>query len=195
MKTVLCYGDSNTWGQAEFDGRIPAEKQWVNILQDQLASYKFIQEGLGGRVAGDYDARPYRNGKLSYEVAYRSASPVDIVVIALGTNDLKRHYGRTARQIVDDLLWYAQESNRLNDKRNYPRPRIIYLLPANFVAGEYFNGDEELWRKVIALMKQTSYEYIEPNNLKMTKDGVHYSYEAHETVAALVKNKLMEETV
>lgn len=193
MKKILCYGDSNTWGQAEFNGRIADEKQWPNILQAELSDYKVIQEGLGGRIAGDYDSnQPYRNGKTAYEVAFRSANPIDIVVIALGTNDLKPRYNRTAEQIVDDLLWYAQESNRLNDKLDRPHPRMIYLLPANFVSGDYYNGSEELRQKVIALMKQKPYEHIELNNLRMTKDGVHYSYEAHEQVAQLVKEKIME---
>ena len=193
MKRILCYGDSNTWGQAEFDGRIADEEQWVTILQSQLAGYKVIQEGLGGRVAGDYDEeRPYRNGKSSYEVVFRTASPVDVVIIALGTNDLKRCCNRTAPQITEDLLWYAQESNRLTDKLGHPHPRVIYLLPANFTAGDYFDGDEELRQEVIGLMKQSPYEFIELNGLKMTKDGVHYSYEAHQTVAQLVKDKIME---
>lgn len=193
MKKVLCYGDSNTWGQAEFNGRIADEKQWPNILQAGLPDYKVVQEGLGGRIAGDYDSnRPYRNGKTAYEVVFRSANPIDIVIIALGTNDLKLGYNRTAEQIVDDLLWYAQESNRLSDKFGRTHPRMIYLLPANFVVSDYYNGNEELRQKVIVLMKQKPYEYIELNGLEMTKDGVHYSYEAHEQVAQLVKDKIME---
>lgn len=46
MKKILCYGDSNTWGQAAFGGRIEGEEQWPNILQALLpSSCKVIQEG------------------------------------------------------------------------------------------------------------------------------------------------------
>ncbi|HMH70232.1 MAG TPA: hypothetical protein VK502_02440, partial [Candidatus Saccharimonadales bacterium] len=98
MKRLLCYGDSNTWGQAQhqvgMSKRIASDRQWPQILQHLLFNEcLIIQEGLGGRVAGDFDTeKSYYNGKTSYEVVLRSAAPVDLVIIALGTNDLKVRY-------------------------------------------------------------------------------------------------------
>ena len=56
MKKILIYGDSNTWGDNFFLGkRIDDDKQWANILQKKLGSeYKVIQEGLPGRIAGNF---------------------------------------------------------------------------------------------------------------------------------------------
>ena len=66
MKKILIYGDSNTWGDNFFLGkRIDDDKQWANILQKKLGSeYKVIQEGLPGRIAGNFDIEePYKNGR------------------------------------------------------------------------------------------------------------------------------------
>ena len=37
MKTILCYGDSNTWGyDASTGGRFPPETRWLKVLQPVL---------------------------------------------------------------------------------------------------------------------------------------------------------------
>ena len=52
MKTILCYGDSNTWGyNAETQGRFPPESRWPNVLARELGDgYTIIPEGLNGRT-------------------------------------------------------------------------------------------------------------------------------------------------
>src|SRR6266496_2845536 len=52
MRTVLCYGDSNTWG---FDPvrqhRYPREVRWPGRLQAALgADWHVVEEGLNGRT-------------------------------------------------------------------------------------------------------------------------------------------------
>ena len=97
MKKILIYGDSNTWGDNFFLGkRIDDDKQWANILQKKLESeYKVIQEGLPGRIAGNFDIEePYKNGKDSFLSIYKSHAPIDILIIALGSNDLQIKYNK-----------------------------------------------------------------------------------------------------
>ena len=56
MKKILIYGDSNTWGDNFITGeRIPDDKQWPHILEANIKGYKILQEGLPGRIAGDYE--------------------------------------------------------------------------------------------------------------------------------------------
>ena len=106
MKKILIYGDSNTWGDNFFLGkRIDDDKQWANILQKKLGSeYKVIQEGLPGRIAGNFDIEePYKNGKDSFLSIYKSQAPIDILIIALGSNDLQKKYNRAYKNIIEDL--------------------------------------------------------------------------------------------
>jgi lysophospholipase L1-like esterase len=53
MKTVLCYGDSLTWGYNPSDGiRYPFEQRWPGVLQRELSdSVRVIEEALSGRTA------------------------------------------------------------------------------------------------------------------------------------------------
>jgi lysophospholipase L1-like esterase len=194
MKKILCYGDSNTYGMDAHQGRIDDHKQWPNILQALLSSdYKVAQEGLGGRFAGDIAGdKPYKNGKAGFEIVIRSVLPVEVVVVALGTNDCKRKYTRTATEIAKDLLWYEKDAEEIAKKYNMPIPSVLYILPANFVVNEYFPGDQELRKEAIALMKQSGREYIELNDLELVEDGVHYSVNDHQKVAEIVHQKIQE---
>lgn len=199
MKKVLCYGDSNTYGLDAYHGRIEDVAQWPNILQSFLSSeYKVIQEGLGGRFAGDVRTdKVYQNGKASFDVIVRSTLPAEIIIVALGTNDCKREFNRTAVEIVKDLLWYTEKTREIARQFSMSMPKILYLLPANFTESEYFEGNATLRNEIIAGMKKSGVLYIEINDLELSEDGVHYSIADHKKVAEIVRNKIirMEQTV
>lgn len=93
-KTVLCYGDSLTWGfDAEGQARHPFEDRWPSVLQKALGpGVNVIAEGLNGRTTAydDHLAAADRNGARLLPSILTSHAPLDLVVIMLGTNDLKR---------------------------------------------------------------------------------------------------------
>jgi lysophospholipase L1-like esterase len=65
MKTVLCYGDSNTWGYDPLtQDRFPRDTRWPGILRHELGEgYLVIEEGLNGRTTvWDDPIEGYKNG-------------------------------------------------------------------------------------------------------------------------------------
>jgi lysophospholipase L1-like esterase len=104
MKTVLCYGDSNTWGyDPATEGRYSLEARWVSVLAHELGSdYLVIPEGLNGRttVWPDPVEGEYKSGKTYLIPCLESHHPVDLVVMMLGTNDLKHRFGLSAWDIA-----------------------------------------------------------------------------------------------
>ena len=92
MKTLVCFGDSNTWGYIPGSGgeRFPREVRWPTQLQRLLGDeWDVIPEGLNGRTATI--ERPDSEGRdgLPYLLpCLHSHAPVDVVVIFLGTNDV-----------------------------------------------------------------------------------------------------------
>lgn len=92
MKTIVCYGDSNTYGYNPENGfRYEYEERWTTILQKELKdSAIVIPEGLNGRTTSFEDElRPGRNGATYLDPCLHSHGPIDLVVLMLGTNDLK----------------------------------------------------------------------------------------------------------
>ena len=95
MKNILCFGDSNTFGTNPSGGRWERGQRWPGILQQRLGSgFYVIEEGLGGRTAASEDfLTPDKNGSKHLPIALHSHRPLDLVVLMLGTNDMKHRFG------------------------------------------------------------------------------------------------------
>lgn len=208
MKKVLIYGDSNVWGDDFLrNKRIPDDKQWANILQNNLGNdYKILQEGLPGRIAGDDETiKKYKNGKDSFISTFRTNAPIDVLVIALGTNDLQIKYNKSEKKIITDLLWYEEilkESYKDMDDRkkffkNGKMPNIIYILPINFDfkvnAKDIFNLDSEVKRQKIIKYFNNNNKFLVLNNMELLNDGIHLSYNGHKEMAKFVSEVLINE--
>ena len=206
MKKILIYGDSNTWGDNFFLGkRIDDDKQWANILQKKLESeYKVIQEGLPGRIAGNFDIEePYKNGKDSFLSIYKSHAPIDILIIALGTNDLQMKYNKSSEKVIEDLLWYKKTISDMyediDDRKKYFNskfPDIIYILPANFDykvnASIIFDKNSETKRKeIIDYFQKNNLKSIFINNIPLFDDGLHYNFDGHKIMSEEVFKKII----
>ena len=93
MKTILCYGDSLTWGySAEGPGRHAPEDRWPNVLQSLLgAEVAVIAEGLNGRTTAfdDHLGSADRNGARILPTLLTTHAPIDLIIIMLGANDMK----------------------------------------------------------------------------------------------------------
>jgi lysophospholipase L1-like esterase len=113
MRTILCYGDSNTYGTAPMQhleddrrfgpGGTAGGERWVSVMRAQLgAEWWVVEEGLPGRttVLDDPIEGIHKNGLTYLKPCLESHRPVDIVTIALGTNDLKARFGMPVSDIA-----------------------------------------------------------------------------------------------
>ena len=103
MKTILAYGDSLTFGANPAPGgaRHAYEDRWPGALEAGLGGkVRVVAEGLGGRttVSDDWYANADRNGARILPTILESHSPLDLVIIMLGTNDLKPSICGSARE-------------------------------------------------------------------------------------------------
>lgn len=145
MKTVLCYGDSLTFGSdpAVKDGRHAYEYRWPTVLEAGLGCdrVRIIAEGLGGRttVFDDWSGRGAgdRNGARILPTILSSHAPLDAVVIMLGTNDMKEY-------ICGSALGAAMGMKRLADivrMHSWPQgagvPQVVLVAPPHCVATEH----------------------------------------------------------
>jgi len=107
QKTILTFGDSNTFGTPPMTEhgtvlRFDKDQRWPGVMQAETGCH-LIEEGLPGRTAGalsDPIMGPHMNGHLGLRIALQSHGPIDRLVIMLGTNDLKAHFGLTPEGIA-----------------------------------------------------------------------------------------------
>ena len=103
MKTILCYGDSNTWGyNPNTQERHEYSNRWTTVLQRELGDdYLVIPEGLNGRTTVWEDPiELHKNGAAYLPPCLESHKPINLVIIMLGTNDLKQRFSLPACDIA-----------------------------------------------------------------------------------------------
>lgn len=131
--SVVCYGDSNTYGyEPATGGRYAPEVRWTTILQGKLGErYEVISEGLNGRTtAYDRPGANWKNGVSSFIACLGTHKPVDYLVIMLGTNDCAAGLGLTDEAIakgMENLVVLAEETSA--ELQGYI-PEIIVVCPA-----------------------------------------------------------------
>lgn len=100
MKEILCFGDSNTYGLIPgTTSRFDRSTRWTGILESALFpnGYKIVEEGLCGRTTiFEDELRDNRRGIDMLPALLESHSPIDYVILMLGTNDCKTYYNASA---------------------------------------------------------------------------------------------------
>jgi lysophospholipase L1-like esterase len=150
MKSVLCYGDSNTWGANPTGPRFNRQERWTALLQTHLGpEYYVIEEGLGGRTTvWDDPIEPNRSGKAYLLPCLESHNPLDLVILMLGTNDLKKRFDVPPSDIGRGVELLVQMIQASKTGPNGDAPQILLVSPI-LVQGlseslaEMFLGAEE----------------------------------------------------
>lgn len=142
MKTILAYGDSLTYGANPIPGgpRHAFEDRWPTALEQGLGgTARVIAEGLGGRttVHDDWFASADRNGARVLPTLLESHSPLDLIVIMLGTNDIKPHLGRSAGEAGRGMARLVQIIRGHYAGRMQPEPKIILVSPPPIILGDW----------------------------------------------------------
>jgi len=134
VKSVLCFGDSLTWGSnADTGGRHALEDRWPEVLRRGLgAGVEVISDGLRGRTTA-YDehlADCDRNGARILPTVLYTHAPLDLVIIMLGSNDLKPHIAGTALAAMQGMRRCAEivRINAMRDGSSEP-PDVLIVSP------------------------------------------------------------------
>ncbi|WP_394189063.1 GDSL-type esterase/lipase family protein [Pseudoalteromonas atlantica] len=190
---ILCFGDSNTYGISPIDGkRLPACERWPGILAELLGSdHLVIEAGQPNRTL--VNNPPFSGDKLGvkYLEPYLEAQPLDVIIIQLGTNDLKARFGLSAIDIGKAL-----EQLILATKAFYhgkAHPKIITLSPPKVhEVGNYKNiykgagkKAEQLSIEFKAIADRQECVFIDGFTLidACESEGVHWPYKEHVRLA------------
>ena len=107
MKKLLCFGDSNTYGFRYYDrGRFDESIRWTGLLTEWLKPYgiEVIESGLNSRTTVfDYAEKHGKNGNKALPLILEENSPVDIVIVMLGTNDCKTEFHADSDMIANGI--------------------------------------------------------------------------------------------
>ena len=159
MKSILAFGDSLTWGYNATTGmRMAYEDRWPNVLAHGLQNKaRVIEEGMNGRttVFDDPTVEENRNGAVGLPIALKTHQPLDLLIIMLGTNDLKHNRAFDASIGMERLVNLTRKHNWSG---TYQCPPILIMSPPALVPtqNEWFN---DLWGHAIEESKLFAHHY------------------------------------
>jgi lysophospholipase L1-like esterase len=199
MFEVLCYGDSNTWGaDPATSTRFDRDVRWPGVLQQVLgAGYHVIEEGLGGRTTVWEDpVEGHKNGKEYLIPCLATHSPLDLVVIMLGTNDLKYRFSATAQDIAAGAGILVDIVNKSGTVKNPKTPKVLLLVPPPLgkltELKEMFEGGQEKSRRFSGHFKAVAEMYgceiFDTSTVIKSSDidGIHLDKAAHQQLGKAV---------
>jgi lysophospholipase L1-like esterase len=133
LRTIACFGDSNTYGwDVTVGGRLGRDARWPGVLRLELGpGFDVIEDGLNGRTASiDDPFSEYRHGRHQLLPFLWAHAPVDLVAIMLGTNDLKETFHRSAVDIARAVNLLVELAQRSLAGPDSTPPQVLLIAPA-----------------------------------------------------------------
>ena len=211
-KRIVCFGDSNTWGYDPVTGlRYDTDTRWPMRMQQLLgADYQVIEEGQNGRTIACEDPWEWGTKKgIDYILPMvESQSPFDVLIIMLGSNDLKKKFHLPAGDIAGSL------QNMLMRVRGYLRyqchneaAKILIVSPVHMgdhieksPFAEFFEGKASVenskrlahWYRLVA--EQFDCEFLDASEVAEPGDfdSLHMAPEGHRALAEAMAEKVRE---
>jgi lysophospholipase L1-like esterase len=205
QKSILCYGDSLTWGWIPVaEGaptlRYPFNDRWTGAMAAALGeTYHIIEEGLSARTTSLDDPNdPRLNGSAYLPAALASHLPLDLVIVMLGTNDTKSYFRRSPYEIATGMAKLVGQvyASAGGVGTPYPAPRVLVVapppltpMPHPFFQGMFEGGHEKtaaLAAQYRAMADFMKVDFFDAGSVIATDgcDGIHFTVENNLTLGA-----------
>ncbi|WP_112312567.1 GDSL-type esterase/lipase family protein [Pseudogemmobacter bohemicus] len=202
-KTLLLYGDSNTHGTMPMHelgamGRFAHRHRWTSLLAAELDGWEVIPEGHPGRTTlhDDPIEGAHRNGLTVLPSILESHRPIDVVLLMLGTNDLKERFSVNAGDIALSLERLVRVIRASGCGPMGGAPAVLLIAPppiretgplAKIFAGGAAKS-RHLGQEIGAVAARNGLPFIDlTDEIDVSPvDGIHYEAEAAPIIAGLV---------
>ena len=207
-KRVMCFGDSNTWGAVPGEAmRYDDDIRWTGVLQAELGDgYTVIEEGYNGRVSVFDDEVEGRLGGIKYfGPCCDTQSPLDVIIIMLGTNDLKVRFGLTPGAIAFGFYRYMDALKITPMAGNMPKVLLTspILVDPSYKDDAQFHdmlGENAVERSMQladaykAVADANGWEFFNAAEYGKAspKDGVHMDAESHKRLGKAFAQKVKQ---
>ena len=153
-RTIMCFGDSNTYGAIPTLARagrhrFAPDRRWPGIMRKQLGNgWDVIEEGHGGRttVHDDPIEGLHKNGLKALPVCLETHMPLDLVIVMLGTNDLKHRFSVTPSDVADSVELLVRTIQR-SEAGHAGAPPAVLLRRSGADAGSRLVRSDVPWRR------------------------------------------------
>lgn len=200
MKHILCFGDSNTHGYIPGGGRYDDNTRWTRLLANMLGEkYLICEEGLNGRTSSfDDPYEPFKNAMDYIIPCLQTHEPIDLTIVMLGSNDMKRYFSPTLEKITNSL---RQLAKLIRDTTDAP-----VLLVSPIVLGEHMATSDfaasfppasitlshQLSPALANVAKELGIDFFDAATVAKpaVEDSLHLTAEGHKQLALALATKI-----
>ena len=135
MLQILVYSDSLSWGIVPGTRRRqPFEARWPGVmeiaLKEQRHSVRVIEDCLNGRrTVWEDPFKPGRNGLVGLAQRIEINSPLDLVMLMLGTNDFQSMHPHSAFHAAQGIAALVAAIRQAPIEPGMPVPPILVIAP------------------------------------------------------------------
>jgi lysophospholipase L1-like esterase len=208
-KTVVFFGDSNTHGSMPMHHlddvrRYPCNERWSGIVAGSLGlGWQVHEEGLPGRttVHDDPIEGSHLRGISSVPVIMGTHTPIDVVVLALGVNDLKARFSVGPADIAGSIESVVRAIRASSATPGLTLPRIIIVSPPPILEtgclGTYFMGGRQKSELLPSHLRTTADRcdagFIEAGaHVRSSEvDGIHWDADQQSLFAEVIVDALV----
>ena len=199
---IFVYGDSNSWGYLDDGTGLRYERRWPEVMKQYLMGADFVsQDCLPGRTVANDDPEngSHLNGRTNLLASILAHSPVDHVLLMLGTNSFKYRMNLSAERICGQLLEAAcvisTSGAGAGTWHDTVSPTVTIICPPilgmraedpNWVGfSDWIGGAEKsraLRRLLIEATATSKFDYFDSNKVVASsdRDPIHLSAENHQ---------------
>ncbi len=204
VRTVLCFGDSNTYGAVPTLARVgrhrfAPDRRWPGILRKLLgAGWQVIEEGHPSRTTlrDDPIEGSHKNGLRGLPVSLESHMPLDLVILMLGTNDLKLRFAASPSDIADSIEVIAKSVLSSETGPGGSAPAVMIIAPppmqeVDWLAEMFLGGARkslELGPRFAEVARRCGAAFLDAGTIveSSTVDGIHLESESHRALGGAV---------
>lgn len=209
-RTVLCFGDSNTYGTPPVphlgaSDRFDRQTRWPTLMAAHLGpDWHVVEEGNPGRttVHDDPIEGAHRNGLTVLPSMLESHKPIDVVILMLGTNDLKGRFSVNPTDIALSLERLIGVIRSFACGPNNTNPAILLVAPPPIVEvgclAEMFEGGQAkslvLAASIAAAAARSQVSFLDAGaHIAVSPiDGIHYDKASHSKLAQVLARAVTE---
>ncbi len=191
MSTILCFGDSNTFGYIPGGaGRFDLSTRYAGVLAQLLgAEYTIAEDGVCGRTSVFEDAFcAGRCGIADIRDAVRAAQP-EVLVLMLGTNDCKAQFASDAAGIARGMEQLALAALTEQPDLHVVLVSPVLIRPEALACGDYdaasFTASRHLATAYADVAARHGWGFWDAARSAVASpvDGEHLTAQGHATLA------------
>jgi len=200
MQHILVYADSLSWGIVPTTRkRLLFEQRWPGAMEIGLCAagrnVRVIEDCLNGRrTVWEDPFKPGRNGLLGLAQRIEIHSPLELVVLMLGTNDFQSMHAHNAWHASQGILALVSAIRTAPIEPGMPQPQILVVAPPAIqapkgpIAPKFEGGERKcvgLAQAYRAVCQEAGCHFFDAGSViaSSREDGVHLDAAQHAVLA------------